>query len=52
MEHYAAELDLEVARWDARGWPRPDVALVAGSGLGVELGSPTHLAQHLTSHWD
>ena len=40
MEHYAVELDLEVARWDARGWPRPDVALVAGSGLGVELGSP------------
>ncbi|MCZ7650972.1 MAG: purine-nucleoside phosphorylase [Thermoanaerobaculia bacterium] len=38
MEHYAAELDLEVARWDSRGWPRPEVALVAGSGLGVELG--------------
>jgi purine-nucleoside phosphorylase len=28
-----------VDRWDALGWPRPVVALISGSGLGVELGS-------------
>jgi purine-nucleoside phosphorylase len=28
-----------VDRWDALGWPRPAVALVSGSGLGVELGA-------------
>jgi purine-nucleoside phosphorylase len=27
-----------VERWDALGWPRPSVALVSGSGLGIDLG--------------
>jgi len=26
-----------VTRWDALGWPRPAVAVVSGSGLGVEV---------------
>ncbi|HSM52498.1 MAG TPA: purine-nucleoside phosphorylase, partial [Thermoanaerobaculia bacterium] len=46
MEHYGPELELEVARWDSRGWPRPEVALVAGSGLGVEIG-PTLASRRL-----
>lgn len=29
-----------VARYDDLGWPRPDVALVSGSGLAVDLGEP------------
>jgi purine-nucleoside phosphorylase len=36
----AQELLLEVAAWDTRGWPRPDVVLVTGSALEVELGEP------------
>jgi purine-nucleoside phosphorylase len=31
-----------VERWDALGWPRPAVALVSGSGLGVDLGARAH----------
>jgi purine-nucleoside phosphorylase len=31
-----------VERWDALGWPRPMVALVSGSGLGVDLGERAH----------
>jgi purine-nucleoside phosphorylase len=46
MEHYGPELEIEVARWDSRGWPRPEVALVAGSGLGVEIG-PTLASRRL-----
>jgi purine-nucleoside phosphorylase len=40
MDHLARELDQAVAAWDARGWPRPDVLLVSGSGLAVDLGAP------------
>jgi purine-nucleoside phosphorylase len=29
---------LQVAAWDTRGWPRPDVVLVTGSALDIELG--------------
>jgi len=29
-----------VESWDALGWPRPQAALISGSGLGVELGEP------------
>ncbi len=29
-----------IDRYDALGWPRPDVALVSGSGLAVDLGQP------------
>jgi len=31
-----------VERWDALGWRRPVVALVSGSGLGVDLGERAH----------
>jgi purine-nucleoside phosphorylase len=31
-----------VERYDLLGWPRPEVALVSGSGLAVELGERTH----------
>jgi len=34
------ELDQAVERWDGLGWPRPDAALVSGSGLAVDLGDP------------
>lgn len=40
MHHYADELAAAIAAWDARGWPRPDVLLVSGSGLAVDLGTP------------
>jgi purine-nucleoside phosphorylase len=29
-----------VESWDALGWPRPQAAVVSGSGLGVDLGAP------------
>ena len=35
-------LDEAVQAWDQRGWPRPDVALVSGSGLAVDLHRATH----------
>jgi purine-nucleoside phosphorylase len=31
-----------VERWDGLGWVRPTVALVSGSGLGVDLGERAH----------
>ncbi len=31
-----------VDRWDGLGWPRPTVALVSGSGLGVDLAGRAH----------
>jgi purine-nucleoside phosphorylase len=31
-----------VERFDILGWPRPEVALVSGSGLAVDLGERTH----------
>jgi purine-nucleoside phosphorylase len=39
-ERLAESLKTAVEAWDALGWPRPQVALVAGSGLGVDLGEP------------
>jgi purine-nucleoside phosphorylase len=39
---HAAALDDAVAAWDRRGWPRPRVALVSGSGLAVDLHPPSH----------
>ncbi len=39
MNHLAQELRAALENWDARGWPRPDVMVVAGSGLSsAELG--------------
>ena len=40
MDALAPELQLQVAAWDARGWPRPHVMLVTGSALDVDLGEP------------
>ena len=31
-----------VERFDLLGWPRPEVALVSGSGLAIDLGERTH----------
>jgi purine-nucleoside phosphorylase len=36
--HFARELEAAVARWDEQGLPRPQVAVVAGSGLAISLG--------------
>jgi purine-nucleoside phosphorylase len=44
MKAHVQQLDQAVADWKERGWPRPDVLLVAGSGLGVDLGKPLHTA--------
>jgi purine-nucleoside phosphorylase len=41
MDHLAGELEAAVAGHDARGWPRPAVALVSGSGLSVDLALPS-----------
>ena len=40
MNHLQQELAAAAARWRSLGRPAPDVALVAGSGLGVDLGVP------------
>ncbi len=40
MEDLRRCLDEAVAAWDRRGWPRPVAAVVAGSGLSVDLGAP------------
>ncbi|MEE8526646.1 MAG: purine-nucleoside phosphorylase [Thermoanaerobaculia bacterium] len=40
MDHLEQELTAAVAHWDELGWPRPDVLLVAGSGLSADLGRP------------
>lgn len=40
MNHWADELAAAVTRWDRERLPRPQVLLVAGSGLGVDLGRP------------
>lgn len=39
MDPLVQDLQATVGRWDARGWPRPDVMVVAGSGLAsTDLG--------------
>jgi purine-nucleoside phosphorylase len=40
MRHWQDELERAVSRWRELGRPAPDVALVAGSGLSVDLGAP------------
>jgi purine-nucleoside phosphorylase len=42
MEERIRALEEAVAAWDRRGWPRPRVAVVSGSGLGADLHPPTH----------
>lgn len=42
MEERLKALDDAVAAWDRRGWPRPRVGVVSGSGLAVDLGAPIH----------
>lgn len=38
MRHWQSELEAAAARWREAGRPIPDVALVAGSGLSVDVG--------------
>jgi purine-nucleoside phosphorylase len=38
VDTFAAELMIQVAAWDTRDWPRPDVVLVTGSALDADLG--------------
>ncbi|MEO8277666.1 MAG: purine-nucleoside phosphorylase [Thermoanaerobaculia bacterium] len=40
MQHWQDELTQAVKRWRALGRPAPDVAVVAGSGLSVDLARP------------
>lgn len=40
MDHLVDRLAAAVEHWDRAGLPRPEIALVAGSGLGVDLGQP------------
>ena len=40
MKHFEKELAAAVERWRGEGRPAPDVALVAGSGLSIDLGRP------------
>lgn len=40
MDHRATELAAATQRWKALGRPAPAIALVAGSGLSVDLGAP------------
>lgn len=42
IDSHVRSLEQAVQAWDARGWPRPEVALVSGSGLAVDLYPPTH----------
>lgn len=42
MDHLVSELAVAVERWDTLGLPRPDVLVVAGSGLSTALGQRSH----------
>ncbi len=39
-DQLAESLKTAVEAWDGLGWARPQVALISGSGLGVDLGEP------------
>lgn len=41
-EDLTTPLKEAVDRWDALGWPRPEVVVVSGSGLAVGLGQRIH----------
>lgn len=49
MSDPVRELEQAQAAWRRRGWPEPRVMVVSGSGLGVELGEPTHGPEPLAS---
>lgn len=40
MRHWEDELVAAVARWQREGRPAPEIAMVAGSGLAIDLGTP------------
>lgn len=40
MDHLERELEAACERWRRLGRPAPDAALVAGSGLAIDLGAP------------
>ena len=42
LEDLTARHKSAVERFDLLGWPRPEVVLVSGSGLAVELGERSH----------
>jgi len=42
MDDLVTPLKEAVDRWDALGWARPQVAVVSGSGLAVDLGERIH----------
>ncbi len=42
MDHLAEALDAAAARWRAAGHPEPEVVVVAGSGLSVDLPGRRH----------
>jgi purine-nucleoside phosphorylase len=48
VDHLEQQLREAVAKWDRLGWPRPQVAVVSGSGLAVELFPPRHGPAPLT----
>jgi purine-nucleoside phosphorylase len=40
MRHFENEIEAAVERWRGLGRPAPEIALVAGSGLSIDLGRP------------
>ena len=38
IDHLEKQLNIGVEAWKRRGWPTPDVMVVAGSGLSTDLG--------------
>lgn len=46
-EDFAGPLAEGVARYDRLGWPRPEVVLVSGSGLAVDLAGAAHPVEPL-----
>lgn len=42
MSDPVRDVERALAAWRGKGWSEPAVMLVSGSGLGVDLGAPTH----------
>lgn len=42
MSDPVADVERGLEAWEKRGWPRPEVLLITGSGLGVGVGQPAH----------